>query len=318
MPGVAPLPAADRRAGWSVMVPTYNRADYLETALRSVLAQDIGPEQMQIEVVDNSSTETVRQLVRRLDSPRVTLHYVPERQSLTAAMNLCVARARGQWVHILHEDDFTRPGFYAHVAEAFERHPEIGAVLVRNEAVDAAGQRLGLSRLLRDTPGVLEGWLETLAVINYAQYVSMTVRREVFEAVGAFDERLLASADWDMWKRVALRYPVWYLPEPLACYRIHPGSDTSRLARTAGLVADTRRAVELSAAYLPPAQAERWMRLARRHIARGALNNGMHYLVTGQTAIGWAHLREGYKTYPSVWYLLRVVLGGARRGWRSR
>jgi len=98
-------------ADWSVMLPTYNRAGFLEQALRSVLAQDPGPEQMQIEVVDNSSTTDVRDVVSRLGSSRVALHHEPARFSVTAAMNRCLARARGQWVHILHDDDYTHPGW---------------------------------------------------------------------------------------------------------------------------------------------------------------------------------------------------------------
>ena len=255
MPSLAPLPPADRRPGWSVMLPTYNRADYLEQALLSALAQDPGPEQMQIEVVDNSSTDAVQQVVSRLGSSRVVLYHEPKRINPTEGMNLCLARARGQWVHILHDDDFTQPGFYTQAAEVFNHHPAVGAVLVRNDTVDPNGRRLELSRLLRPTPGVLDGWLETIAVTNNLQYVSIAVRREVYETLGAFDPRLRYAADWDMWKRIAMRYPVWYLPEPLASYRIHPGSDTTRLVRTAGIAADTRLAIELSGDYLPPADA---------------------------------------------------------------
>lgn len=298
------------------MLPTYNRADYLEQALLSALAQDPGPEQMQIEVVDNSSTDAVQQVVSRLGSSRVVLYHEPKRINPTEGMNLCLTRARGQWVHILHDDDFTQPGFYTQAAEVFNHRPEVGAVLVRNDTVDPNGRRLELSRLLRPTPGVLDGWLETIAVTNNLQYVSIAVRREVYETVGAFDPRLRYAADWDMWKRIAMRYPVWYLPEPLASYRIHPGSDSTRLVRTAGIAADTRLAIELSGDYLPPAEAPRLMRLARRYYARSALNRGMRYLLEGKGTAGLAHLREGWKTYPSVWHTLRVVLGGARRALR--
>jgi glycosyltransferase involved in cell wall biosynthesis len=298
---------------WSVMIPTYNRATYLEQALRSVLAQDPGPEQMQIEVVDNSSNHDVRAVLDRLASPRVALAHVPERRSMTAAMSDSVARARGQWVHILHDDDFTHPGFYAQVAAAFTEHPEVGAVMARYQSVDAQGQPLKQSRLERPTPGVLEGWLEQLILMNHAQYVTTVVRRDVYAAVGPFNERLVACSDWDMWKRIAARYPVWYLPEVLGSYRQHAGSDTTGLVRTGINVADSRLGIELSAAYLPPAQAPGLLRLARRYQARAAYERGLRLLGLGDRTAAWAQLREGWKTYPSPGYVLRLGLGAARR-----
>ena len=71
MQSLAPLPAAEQGPEWSVMIPTYNRARFLDQTLRSVLAQDPGPERMQIEVIDNSTTDAVRAVVSQLGSPRV-------------------------------------------------------------------------------------------------------------------------------------------------------------------------------------------------------------------------------------------------------
>ena len=55
-PSIAPVPEGVHRPKWSVMIPTFNCANYLRQTLESVLAQDPGPEQMQIEVVDDCST----------------------------------------------------------------------------------------------------------------------------------------------------------------------------------------------------------------------------------------------------------------------
>ena len=66
-PQIAPLAGAGPRPFWSVMIPTYNRLQYLEKTLKSVLAQCPGAEEMQIEVIDNGSTICDPEpLVRRL------------------------------------------------------------------------------------------------------------------------------------------------------------------------------------------------------------------------------------------------------------
>src|SRR6267378_4467279 len=113
-PAIRVLPVDDDRPFWSVMIPTYNpRADYLKETLKSVLQQDPGPDQMQIEVIDDgSSDDTASEVTRRIGAGRVTFHRELENRGLANAWNRCIERARGHWVHILHQDDIVLPGFY--------------------------------------------------------------------------------------------------------------------------------------------------------------------------------------------------------------
>src|SRR5215470_11545792 len=71
---VLPVPDGTTRPLWSVMIPTYNCAKYLRETLTSVLAQDPGAEQMQIDVVDDCSTEDDPEAVVRELGSRVVFH----------------------------------------------------------------------------------------------------------------------------------------------------------------------------------------------------------------------------------------------------
>jgi glycosyltransferase involved in cell wall biosynthesis len=125
-PAIGVLPVNGDRPFWSVMIPTYNgRADYLEETLRSVLQQDPGPDQMQIHVIDDASpngapTEFIRKLARK----RVTVHCEPRNLELAGIWNRCIERARGKWVHILHQDDLVFPGFYQSLRSGIEKFPQ--------------------------------------------------------------------------------------------------------------------------------------------------------------------------------------------------
>ena len=80
-----------------------------------------------------------------------------------------------------------------------------------------------------DGRGVLEHWLERIAVGQRLQPPTIVVRRSVYERIGGFDSRAgLMGEDWEMWVRIAAHFPVWYEPEPLALYRIHDSSITAR------------------------------------------------------------------------------------------
>src|SRR6266480_6472474 len=122
-PAIRVLPVDDCRPFWSVMIPTYNpRADYLEESLHSVLQQDPGPEQMQIEVIDDCSMDnTSSELVCRVGAGRVAFHAEPQNRGLANTWNRCIERARGNWVHILHQDDIVLPGFYDQLRKGAER-----------------------------------------------------------------------------------------------------------------------------------------------------------------------------------------------------
>ena len=80
------------RPYWSVMIPTYNaRADYLEETLNSVLQQDPGPDQMEIEVVDDCSNDnTDSKVTRRLGAGRVTFHAESQNRGLASNWNRCI------------------------------------------------------------------------------------------------------------------------------------------------------------------------------------------------------------------------------------
>src|SRR5947208_3689932 len=130
------------RPYWSVMIPTYNpRADYLEEMLNSVLQQDPGPEQMQIEVVDDCSNDnTASEVTRRLGAGRVTFHAESRNRGLASNWNRCIERARGHWVHILHQDDIVLPGFYDLLRKGAECS-EAGAIFCRHAYANSNGQK---------------------------------------------------------------------------------------------------------------------------------------------------------------------------------
>ena len=112
-PTFAPIPPGVERPFWSVMIPTYNASDLLEHTLRAVLDQDPGPDRMEIVVVDDCSPNGhARKVVQRLATDRVRFQPGEANVGLAGNWNRCIALSRGRWVHILHQDDLVKPGFY--------------------------------------------------------------------------------------------------------------------------------------------------------------------------------------------------------------
>lgn len=232
IPAVEPVERGVHRPTWSVMIPTCDDADLLPRAIASVLEQDPGPEAMQIQVVDDRSSDVdVEALVRRLAGDRIEVFVHPRRVGAPANFTDCVRRSRGRWVHLLHADDFVLPGFYEAYESHLATHPADMAVS-RSWFVDADEQRHGLSGELIGRDGYLVDAERVLALDNPVNFVAVVVARDAYERVGGFALDLPHANDWERWTRIAHDGAVALVPGEHACYRVHSGSDTTRLQRS--------------------------------------------------------------------------------------
>lgn len=218
-PVIQPISDASNRPLWSVMIPIYNCAAYIEETLRSVLAQDLGRGVMQIQVVDDASTDIdVQALVARIGGGRIDYYRQVKNVGSLRNFETCINRARGHLIHLLHADDRVEAGFYEWMTQLFAKYPEAGAAFCRYASIDASGNRIGIPPTLAENDGILTDWLVRIAQQQSVQYASMAVRRTVYEHIGSFYGTSYGE-DWEMWVRIARYYPVAYTPKVLAEYR---------------------------------------------------------------------------------------------------
>ena len=138
-PRIAPVGEGVARPYWSVAIPTFRPGPHLVESLRSVLAQDPGPETMQIAVVDDGSGDGVaRRIVEEIAPGRIELVEAARNRGLAGAWNACIEHSRGRWVHVLHQDDAVQPDFYERLAHADDRS-DAGAAFCRHVSMDGDG-----------------------------------------------------------------------------------------------------------------------------------------------------------------------------------
>jgi glycosyltransferase involved in cell wall biosynthesis len=272
---------------------------------------------MQIEVIDDCSTkDDPEEVVRRLGKGRVDFFRQPHNVGATANFNTCIQRARGHWVHILHGDDTVMAGFYAALKQGSARAEcSLGAAFCRYIRIDEGGHWLDLSRLLEPSAGVIPAWIERIGVEQLIQFPSIVVRRIVYETLGGFHPSLNHAADWEMWKRIAAHYPVWYEPAALACYRVHGSSDTSRLVRTAANIADTREAIVMAEKYLPKNRQAEVSRKAREHYALTGLRYAGYYIGKRDLTAAVAQITEALKCCKSFNVINALICLGVWTAW---
>lgn len=266
-PVIRAIECPGERPLFSVMIPTYNCAVYLEEALKSVLVQDLGPGQMQIAIVDDASTDAdVGAIVESLGKGRVEYFRQEENVGSLRNFETCLNHAKGHLIHILHGDDYVSPGFYAEIRTLFEAYPEAGAAFTGFYHVGPDGAVLYPSRVLAQKSGAIPNWRDVIAQSQCIQPPAIVVKRKVYEHLGSFFG-VHYGEDWEMWVRISYHYPVVHSPRRLANYRAHGNNITSRYFKTGQNISDIIRVVDTIQGYLPPAKRKRLKRLALKNFS---------------------------------------------------
>ncbi|WP_319421894.1 glycosyltransferase [Pleurocapsa sp. FMAR1] len=226
-PQFSPIPEGVARPFWSVMIPTYNsKQDCLTQTLESVLAQDPGLEHMQIEVIDNCSTQSdLESLVAAIGKGRVAFYRQDKNVGPVKNSNTCIARSVGRWIHILHDDDLVLPGFYSKYEDLIERFPDSTLLTGPVDYIDENGCKFGWSDPITTEEGVVRDFLKKMASKCLIQAPSVVIPRTVYENIGGYSEKYYPCDDWEMYFRATAYGQAVSTITPYSYYRIHEDSD---------------------------------------------------------------------------------------------
>ncbi|MFC1680521.1 glycosyltransferase family 2 protein, partial [Pseudomonadota bacterium] len=269
------VPLQPGRPLFSIMITVYDRLETVKRAIRSVAAQ-LAPD-MHVEIVNDGSLlrSQLETFLAKLDDDRITLSCTDEPLGHPHIFNHCIERAKGEWVHILHDDDWVDPHLYEHLRQGIDSAPEVGALLCYHRIVGNASTtgRTMYAYPERETAGIIDGWLERIVVDCRLQFSSIVVRRSAYERVGGFSAECGSAFDWEMWKRLAVHFPVWYDPAMLVPIGRGDGSAlTDTLQRSGKQTIDSAQTIAISKSYLPPDVAERLSEKASEALALRGLH----------------------------------------------
>ncbi|WP_018611236.1 glycosyltransferase family 2 protein [Segetibacter koreensis] len=280
-PVIVPLPPGIHRPLLSVMVPTFNSFCYLKEALYSVVMQDPGTEMMQIEVIDDCSTDgNVEALVQEIGKGRIS--YFRQEKNVGSLRNFetCINRAKGHLVHILHSDDRVKEGFYEEVAKLFTTYPKIGAAFTDYSFLDKDSNEITVKNRIDSETGIIENFLFKIAERQLIQPPAIVVKRSVYEELGSFFA-VHYGEDWEMWTRIASRFPLAYSSKCVACYRIAQKIGISHQSFLTGQnIKDIIKVINIIQNYLPAG--------VRAELKKKALlNNSIYSIKVANELLSW-------------------------------
>jgi len=208
----------------SVIIPTYNRKDYVTEAIDSVLAQDYLP--FEIIVVDDGSTDNTRQkLVRYSGKIRYFHQY---NKGVSAARNTGLKAARGDYIALLDSDDLWDKSKLKKQAEFLKQNPHIGFLFTDMKESKAGrifrnswAKKMSYYKELKKTQAHVKSIVKFLYMKNCVPTSSVIFSRAAIKIVGFFNEELKIGEDREYWIRLACNFMSAYIDLPLTTKREH-------------------------------------------------------------------------------------------------
>jgi glycosyltransferase involved in cell wall biosynthesis len=197
----------------SVVIPCYNSASFLEQALQSVRDQTRSVDE--IIVVDDASTDGSAALASKAQVKCISLE---TNAGPGAARNRGIAATSGDLIAFLDADDLWMPTHIEEVVGLLEQYPK--SVVAFSRIRRFGDEDVIAPPFVPEGPPSFMFW--QLIEENIVAQSSAVARRETLASIGGYNESLRYSEDYDLWLRLARRFPFVCTSDVTAGYRVHP------------------------------------------------------------------------------------------------
>jgi glycosyltransferase involved in cell wall biosynthesis len=210
----------------SVLMPTYNCGQFIEEAIKSILAQDYAS--LEIIVVDDGSTDDTQEIVGqiqshcKLDPQSPSIHYFrKEHSGISSTRNFCIEKAQGKYIAWLDADDYWLPGKLHAQVKYLEEHPECQVLFTKYyDYIYKENQ-----------PDKICEFNKPL------RFVTSLQKKEVFAKCGVFSEQLLIGSDTEMIYRLKIVGILYAVLDSIFYMRRLHGNNTTCLIKDAKMPA---------------------------------------------------------------------------------
>jgi len=192
---------------FSIVISLYNKADYIENTLKSVLNQTFAD--YEIIVINDGSTDDSVTKVLGFNDSRIQL-YNQENQGASAARNLGIEKAKYEYIAFLDADDLWKINHLEILNALIQNFPNVGIFASRYELVFNNGKNdiPNFKEISADYEGLIPDYFKTSLPYPIATSSSIVIPKSIFEKTGFFKPAISSGQDVDMWIRIASKYPV--------------------------------------------------------------------------------------------------------------
>ena len=214
----------------TVVIPLYNKADCIATALDSVLVQTY--QDFEVVVVDDGSTDDGAAIVEQYTDPRIRL-IGQSNVGVSAARNKGIAEAKGEYVAFLDADDEWLPEYLEVQHQLTEKYPQCDVFATNYEFRGPSGNMV--PTILRRLPSKNDDFeLTNYFEVAYSSHPplwtsAVIARKAALESIGGFPVGIRSGEDLLTWARLAIKYKIAYTTHSLAIYNLGEGYDKKNM-----------------------------------------------------------------------------------------
>lgn len=215
----------------SVIIPTYNRKDFLEESIKSVVNQTYS--NIEIVVVDDGSPANYAEAICKQYAN--CKYYWKENGGISTVRNFGIERVKGDFIAFLDDDDLWKPHKIEKQLDIFEKYKDVDLVHSSAQVIDKEGNVTGrIIGASKNKAHKRSGYVFWSALgIWLVKSPTPLIRKRVFESNLRFDETLSAGEDFDFYNRLFYKHKVYYISEPLAFYRVYESDSRLSLNKEA-------------------------------------------------------------------------------------
>ena len=259
----------------SIIIPTYNRGQSIGRSIESVLSQTY--QDFEVIVVDDGSTDNTRELVAGFNDERIRYVRHEENKGEAAARNTGIKAARCDYIAYQDSDDEWLPEKLARQIELLENaSPEVGVIYTGFWKTENHKRTYVPFSWVSQKNGDIH---KELLKGNFIGSPVVLIKKECFNKVGLFDERLRNLVDWELWLRISKRYHFRCVDEPLAVAHYdsdNASDDLDSLIDALELVLEKNRdEFEVEKKLL----AKHWINIGNLLVVKGRVKKGRRYIV---------------------------------------
>jgi glycosyltransferase involved in cell wall biosynthesis len=203
----------------SISLPCYNCEAWISETIESILNQTY--KNYELILVDDGSTDHTRKIVKKyLNDTRIKYLY-QSNKGFTASTNLSILKSTGKYIGFIGHDDLWESSKLQKQVFFLERNPHIDFIHSDLYHIDSKGNIICRRKDPIAKKVSQRKFMKTLFLGNFICFQTVLVKRKCFEDVGLLDERIEISSDYDLWLRMAQKFRIGYLDEPLVKKRYH-------------------------------------------------------------------------------------------------
>ena len=198
----------------SIITPTYNRADFIEETVKSVLGQTV--EDFEFLIVDDGSDDNTKAVLEPYLTDERISYFYQKNQGQSVARNLGLANSRGRFICFLDSDNAWLPDKLKRQISVMQKNPDVDIVYGDGIIIDEQSQEVSRNNIRRYSGHIAPQMLKD----NCVSMNTAMARRRCFEELGGMSGKRRVADDYDLWLRFSAKYKFLYVPEYFAKYRV--------------------------------------------------------------------------------------------------